>query len=170
MEYAHKVSNLEMGKYYLVAHATIKGEGREISVPVIPILHEDKEFSPAPKHYHVDFRFRFSKDAIGIWSDYAGIENHTNDYVSTYGSYILQDELVYKAKKCIGTDTGIVGPPVHNHWYPKFNEWKKRMEGKSCKGRKCPHHGATMMDHVEVWKCPMHGLIGNPKTELIENG
>jgi uncharacterized Zn finger protein (UPF0148 family) len=41
------------------------------------------------------------------------------------------------------------------------------MIGKSCKGKKCPHFGANMIEKNGELVCPIHNLKGDLKTLKI---
>lgn len=163
LEFAHKVSKIEVGKWYLVAHAEIHGEYfTEVRhVAILPHLHKDDFAEYVPIHYHLDNRFTQSD-----WArrHYSIVDAKSNFPVCTAGGLTIK-KIVFKRKKCVRLDTGLVVKnvsPEHS-----FFIWYNSMKGKSCKGKKCPHFGAIMSEIDGQLVCPMHGLIGDIKTEKI---
>lgn len=166
MEYAHKVSELQVGKYYLVAHAVLENTGcypQILRVPIIPIKHIDKDFAPkAPEHYHVDGRFNVSGLIKDIWEiDYWGLTNIIVDTNKKQGDVFTG--IVYKKKQCKRLTIGL-RPPMQAK---SFHDWVRSQKGKSCAGRICPHFKAKMNLINGELICPMHGLAGDPITEVI---
>jgi hypothetical protein len=168
MEYAHKVSSLVIGKWYLVAHAEMRNSitGQIWDwIPVIPIIHKDSFAPHVDDHYHLDLRFSINwaiKNKFNIKNNQTAVPVLIND------SYQFKaHRIVYKRKKCIRLDTGLYLDNVHPEH--SFFQWQSSMLGKSCKGRKCPHFGAIMSEINGKLVCPMHGLIGDIKTEIIIN-
>lgn len=175
MQYAHKVSKLVVGRYYLVAHAEIifDNNTRIHHIPVLPHLHKDPQFGKAGEfeHYHIDGRFYAS---AFIRYRFRIDENGKTNYViylqkepSFLGNYIVKS-IVYKKTVCMGLTTG-VRPPVESI-YPDdapYMKWYNKYIGKSCKGKKCPHFGTMMIEDNGVLSCPMHGLHADSKTEII---
>lgn len=49
----------------------------------------------------------------------------------------------------------------------KVDELENVEVGKSCKGKKCPHFGTTMIEKDGVLICPLHNLKGSLKTSKI---
>ena len=168
---AHEQSVLEVGKYYLVAHAEsvvadeLSPTPKTILIPVHPLNHKDVHFAVKNPHYHIDGRFRMPKDS-GFPLDNGRTNNimvtarvgGEKDYIQ-----IWDVKIVYRRRKCIRTETGIkVSRASEIYWafYEPFI-------GKSCAGRKCPHYSVTMMERDGILECPLHGLIGDLKTMKI---
>jgi hypothetical protein len=168
MEYAHKTSNLVVGKWYLVAHAEIKNSitGQIWDwIPVIPIIHKDAFAPHVDDHYHIDMRFNTNwaiKNKFNIKTNQTAVPILINDAYQ-----FKAHRIIYKRKKCISLQTGLYLDNVHPEH--DFFKWAESMKGKSCKGRKCPHFGAVMNEINGLLVCPMHGLIGDIKTEIIIN-
>lgn len=166
LEYAHKVSKLEVGKWYLVAHAEMKNNLTNNIwdwIPVIPIAHTDSFAPHVDTHYHLDMRFCINstiKYKFNIRNNQSEVPVVIND-AWQYKAH----KIVYKRKKCISLNTGLNLNRVHEEH--DFFKWVNSMKGKSCKGRKCPHFGATMNEVNGELVCPMHGLKGDIKTEII---
>jgi hypothetical protein len=153
MEKAHEQSTLVVGKYYLVAHVTAfcKNTGKKLyDEPIFPIYHSDPQFAKAADilHYHKDGRFR------------KGI-HFSNSIVSN--ADVDLSEVFYIRKKCVSAVCGLYMPQEQKSWLV----WQKSMVGKSCKGKKCPHRGAMMIEVDGHLFCPMHNLVGCAKTEKI---
>lgn len=171
---ADKCSTLEVGKYYLVAHATVKWGNVTVDVPVIPILHDDKVFAPdIPKHYHLDNRFNRVGNAVFLWGENGELNNKiVNDVDAGLKEITLVEGIKYLRKKCVRNSTGLNAPTnIFSTSITKvgidFIRWKQSMVGKSCAGKKCPHYGALMMEQGDKLVCPMHGLVGDKVTEKI---
>lgn len=166
MEYAHKVKQLEVGKYYLVAHAEMKNSMFDDIwdwIPVIPIIHKDSFAPHISDHYHLDMRFRINER---IKYKYNIKDNKSAAPVIIDDSFLYKaHRIVYKRKKCISLNTGLYLDNVHPEH--DFFKWAESMKGKSCKGRKCPHFGAMMNEIDGELVCPMHGLKGDILTEKI---
>lgn len=167
MEKVDKVSKVEVGKFYLVAHVSVKldylDREHEMYVPIIPKWHNDKkDFNFPYSHYHVDGRFikNHSKMAI-IFNVADGKTNHVLTNEENY-NFFDENKIHYLKRKCIYPevclDTCI--------YYAKPSFVKKYI-GKSCKGRKCPHWGVTMQETNGKLLCPMHGLRGCIEKEVI---
>lgn len=152
--------NVEIGKFYKVRCAKIMRHDKFIEyVPVIGICHKDISFGVRNNHYHIDGRFVVKK------STYYTPTGYTNKILSSdKGPYFLDfvAEIVTKTMKCKRLSTGIL--PGGNEPYHK---WYISMVGKSCAGKKCPHFGTIMHEVDGVLVCPLHGLKGNLKTEVI---
>jgi len=163
METADKISNIVIGKTYLVAHVNVKNPNNEppldVDVPIIPIWHNDKiDFGFDHNHYHLDGRFIANRGFIAkTWNIEDGL---TSVVVSDKMGNIVSD-IFYKKKKCLRLDTGV---PAIRIYKPEFI---KKYSGKSCKGRKCPHWGTLMNEVDGELICPMHRLKGNLQTEII---
>lgn len=165
LQKADETSEFIVGEYYLVPHVHVENDTIEkplsIDVPIIPVFHNDaKNFGVADyDHYHVDGRFVANKSAVAkTWNTKDGYS--PNIVTKDFGNVL--SEVFYKKKKCLRLETGLAGWPTD-----KFFEWKKSMIGKSCAGRKCPHYGAVMTVIDGKLKCPMHGLVGDLKKEVI---
>lgn len=152
MEKAHELSTLVVGKYYLVAHVSgfNKDTGEKLwDEPIFPILHSDPQFARNDiMHYHKDGRFR--KDI------------HFSNYIVSNVDVNLS-EVFYLRKKCLSAVCGLYMPQEQKKWV----DWQKDMVGKSCKGKKCPHRGAMMIEVDGHLFCPMHNLVGCATTEKI---
>lgn len=160
---AHKQSELKVGEIYSVAFVRVTNlevtPNIDIEVPVIPIFHNDKEaFGLDAPHYHIDGRF------VSNGSKVAKIWHVSEGYTSAIVTEKLGNQLsplFFKNKKCLRVETGVVsGGSVGANW-------RKSMQGKSCKGKICPHWGAVMSNIDGVLVCPMHGLKGDIKKEII---
>lgn len=167
MEYAHRVSTLKIGQVYLVAHAKIVNEisGHHwADVPVIPIPHLDKAFAPGIKeHYHLDIRFGmpfYVKSKFRVENYHSNCPVMLKDWL---GYNVV--EIIFKPKKCLRLNTGINPPEKAT----KYWKWYESMLGKSCKGKKCPHYGATMIEADGKIYCPMHHLHADPITLKVVN-
>lgn len=167
MQKIENVDALQVGKYYLVPVAILKYPNGVIDeVPIINILHKDKQFGKvgSEPHYHIDGRFR-----IKGYGNYNLINGHTNVVIgpshSIYNSYILQ-RVEVKKKKCIRILTGL---QIANRVTPPktWAKWSDTMVGKSCKGKKCPHFGAKMIETDGKYICPLHNLVGDIATQKI---
>lgn len=179
MEKAHEAQQLEIGKKYLVAHAVMVNECGSVPmatlsyIPIIPILHKDKQFGVDIKHYHHDGRFAFTADkSLGNFMvDDKGKTNHIiyDDPKFQGGNKVLR--IVYKQKECIRLTTGIKPPRRNTKHYKeggkKYHEWYQSMIGQSCAGKRCPHLGAIMIEEKGKLVCPLHKLKGNIKTEKV---
>ncbi len=137
-------------------------------VPVHPLHHKDPQFAITVAHYHFDGRF-ISPKGLGIFFR----NGRTNTVMQTEKSdtnsvYEVWDvNIVYKRRKCIRESTGVMPPRKIEGSSDMYWDWYMSYVGKSCKGRKCPHLGATMRERDGVLECPLHGLIGNKSTEKI---
>lgn len=162
-EKAHEQSVLTIGKNYMVAHVNVKNPKSkpfiDIDVPIIPVWHNDKkDFNFSHNHYHIDGRFlsNGSKQAK-IWRVEEGLSSMV---VSDWMDNTLSD-VFFKIKKCLRLETGVPGISFH------APEFIKKYNGKSCKGRKCPHWGTTMNEIDGILICPMHRLKGDVLKEII---
>ncbi len=159
------------GNFYLVNCAKIKYEdGSVFLIPVIGEPHRDPQFGGLGKfkHYHIDGRFvpqelagYFFED--GRTNQVIITENHP-EYKPAHRYQFLGVEL--RRRKCRRTETGLLFKKfglMPDKWYA----WKESMVGKSCKDRICPHFGTKMVEVDGKWICPIHNLVGCPKTEKI---
>ena len=157
---AEQLVEVVVGKRYKVPCAKmLYGEGKVKWLPIIGIEHCDPQFGARHTHYHIDGRFTKSnvvdydgKTNAVVWTD--------NDMAGKAYKFV---GIETKYRMCVRQTTGIK-PPVTSETY--YN-WYKGMVGKSCKGRKCPHYGATMLERDGVLVCPLHGLIGSIEEEVI---
>jgi hypothetical protein len=164
LQYAHKLNKLEVGEWYLVAHAVYydKDRKRKYQLPVLPHLHSDPQFSVPVSHYHIDGRFPMHADLINGYDIVLGVTNRV--------FYPGSSEVKLK-KRCQRVTTGI-NPPIEamvDLNKKSYIEWYKSYIGKSCKGKKCPHLGANMIEVNGKLFCPLHDLHACPKTEVIIN-
>ena len=168
MENAEKVKNLVVGKFYSVVCAIMESQTFAINhyVPIIPILHKDPQFGAAGRfeHYHLDGRF-INDDYI---SGYMLYNHKTSQVIAPKDSsslYIFKG-LTRKRRKCRTLETGL----NIDERYPapiSWSNWYKKMIGKSCEGKKCPHYGTEMTEINGRWICPLHNLEGCPTTKKI---
>lgn len=158
---AHKQSELNVGQMYSVAFVHVKNikAGIDIEVPVIPIWHNDKEaFGLEDPHYHIDGRFVADNSKVGrIWR----LNNGYTDMIVTEKNENELSPLFFKNKKCLRVETGV------GHGGSVGEKWRKTMQGKSCKGKICPHWGVVMSNIDGILVCPMHGLRGDIEKEVI---
>ncbi len=162
---AHEQSVLELGKWYLVAHAILyKGQGT--LVPVHPLHHKDVHFSIKVPHFHIDGRFRIPS---GIRTSFFMTGGRTNNVIMTEeqkdsGEFFPNVTIVYRRRKCIRLETGVRPPKTKSGMYW---DWYGEYVGKSCKGKMCPHLGTVMVERDGRLECPLHGLIANKETKRI---
>jgi len=187
MDKAHEQSNLIVGKYYLVAHVksvktvehyymgSKESYSTEFIVPVIPILHDDKQFDFEHKHYHIDGRFHMEDR---VKREFSVFGRKTSEVVTDYKSdtwNITISDVFYLRRKCQSLETGLpideniarMGVNNVSKGLKLIIKWMDTMVGKSCKGRICPHKGAIMQEVNGKLICPMHNLMGCAKTEKI---
>lgn len=164
LQLAHEVQ-CQVGKYYSVAHAILQ-TAYEIflEVPIIPIFHSDKQFGVDFQHYHIDGRFGMSSRVRFLYN----VKNGTTNHIVVNSEDVEIVEIVYKRKRCLRVIGGI-HPPFHKTEFKdsKYAVWYTSMIGKSCKGKKCPHLGALMVDNGTDLVCPLHDLHGCRETETI---
>lgn len=178
---AHEQSVLSVGGFYTVAHCLVEfADGVTELVPISPLLHADKAFSPAPAHYHIDGRFQHTKrfkvrdgktqNAVFTPGTANLINNGGLHHYNAFNGIIYTiKELVWIRKVCVRLTTGLqfitfdgdLAKPLD------FIAWEQSMVGKSCAGKRCPHYGTVMIDTGDKLVCPMHGLIGSKETETI---
>ena len=166
---ASNIENPIVGKFYNVPCAKLVNDsGRVVYIPVIGAKHIDKDFFDEA-HYHIDGRFCPINNPIAVLDN----EGRTNKVLSTKENGIFEryvfDSIEVKRKKCRRLTTG-TNPPVKMHSFDKsrFGTWAKKMIGKSCKGKKCPHLGTTMMECEGRLVCPLHNLASDVAQENIE--
>lgn len=173
--YAHKTHNPIVGKIYRVAHAVMgyklgsmmHEHHSNIKVPIHPHKHLDKEFAPnSPVHYHIDGRFEVSTDIKRRYAiDGKGrISVILITEAKDHCDYVVRIEFLNV--KCVRKTTGLNVPQTALEG-GLFGEWLKKMKGKSCAGKKCPHYGVIMSKVKGQLVCPLHGLVGDIKTEII---
>lgn len=156
--------SFQIGKFYSVPCAKIiNPEGEDTGwVPIIGPKHKDVDLGVSATHYHINGRFcdKILKKRYGITD-----EGLTNIVLSTSpGGYKeIVSEIATKRKKCFRLNTGIKAPLFNN----RYESFYKKHVGKSCKGKRCPHYGQKMIERDGVLYCPLHGLMGNIKTETI---
>lgn len=189
LPFAHEESELKVGKYYSVVCAVMKHRNplydkKEYLVPILPVEHKDAQFNVNTPHYHLDGRFRMPvlmrqafevKD--GVTNCFITHKKHES-FIQHYQYSFLAHGFVVMKKRCIRQVAGI-NPPFKYRELPGgkwaidpdkptlYGNWYKSMMGKSCKGRKCPHLGATMALVNGKLVCPMHNLMGCPEEEVI---
>lgn len=170
---AWEQNELSVGKYYTICYALIQRiySDTKMLIPVHPFLHADKQFSPAPAHYHIDGRF-MSKDLsyrLGMSENKrtnTAVFMNKNDG-QPYDFKIFLN-IFYGRARCNTLFTGLDIMDLGNHSLPRaLNNWFRSMEGKSCAGKKCPHYGVNMIDRGTHLFCPMHNLVGCKTTNKI---
>lgn len=170
----NEVIDPQVGTSYRVQCAKIQyhRDGKIRYVPVIGPVHRDPQLGQAAArpHIHIDGRFT---DGFGIDSD--GLSNMPiwTEPESAYATYNFLG-VHHRIKKCIRTVAGLYLSQglisdvnrikLTEHPYGK---WYATMIGKSCKGKKCPHFGTTMIEREGYMVCPMHNLIGDIEKEII---
>lgn len=160
----------KVGRYYTVPVAELEHNGKFHYIPVIDFPHKDKRFDVTQMHYHIDGRFSISKKLERQFNISNG---HTFTIIDCERWQPFQfKKIVHKRKKCIRGNTGL-GLPSSVPLYRvtkqvlNFNKFFKEYEGKSCKGKKCPHYGTEMTVVGNKLICPLHSLEGDAKTEII---
>jgi hypothetical protein len=166
-----KASNTEnpvVGKFYNVPCAKCKNDWGGVQyIPIIGAKHVGKDFFDEP-HYHVDGRFCDTDNPVINMDD----EGRTNGIIGTSRSLTVGwvfDSIEIKRRKCKRLTTGII-PPISRRGFDesRFGTWAKKMIGKSCKGKKCPHLGTAMMECEGRLVCPLHNLASDFAQESIE--
>lgn len=166
MEYAHKISNLVIGKKYLVSHAEMKKNYQNnfnFYVPVLPHFHQDGAFSPAPEHYHIDKRFSLSQAAKSALTLPSG--KLTEIVINS--TWETCTGIKFFVRKCLRLDNILTIPDSPKG--DKYREWYQQQIGKSCAGKHCPHYGTTMIEVEGKIYCPMHNLHADPITLKVVN-
>ena len=154
-----------VGKYYRVKCVELLNKDK-IVVAVVPVIgepHSDAQFGLSAKHYHIDGRF---------------LPNHNLKYITHKNGYtnhiIVFDEhdgfhagnVVFRILKCKRESTGLRFD-ADNVLPPKYTDWYQSYIGRSCKGRRCPHMGQTMLENNGQLVCPLHGLTACIEKEVI---
>lgn len=153
-----QIAEVEVGKFYNVPCAIMRRSDKLVRyIPIIGIAHADPQFGAHQEHYHIDGRFSKISSI-----DSEGKTNRVIWTKETYGYEEFKGVKIMR-KKCLRTTTGIK-PPPHAESYFK---WYAGFVGRSCKGRKCPHLGATMIECGDKIVCPLHGLTANKVDEII---
>lgn len=165
MQKIDEIKEPQVGKYYLVPCALVKAQKNgnvEFIIPILGIKHTDKQLGVSYEHYHIDSRFCRSSQLVNI-----NEEGRTNNILSTDPQNGVNEffvaEVQYRKRKCIRDTTGIAPPRLAL----KYWRWYEEQIGKTCKGKKCPHLGHTMHEKNGHLECPLHGLIGDIKKEVI---
>ena len=138
-------------------------KGKMIWMPVVPFAHEDHfpDRGFVPKHYHYDTRF-MSADELNWCSSEDGRTGLVSRTLDVQWDFNVPVEKVLM-RKCRTAVAG--GMPIELDSLAVFEE---SHEGKSCKGKKCPHWGMPMVERTNgVLECPLHGLFGDASTERI---
>ncbi len=165
---ASNIENPIVGKFYNVpCSKCVDPWGGIEYVPVIGARHVDKDFFEEA-HYHIDGRFCDTDSPVVNMDD----EGRTNGIIGTNRSLTVGwvfDSIEVKRRKCKRLTTGI-NPPISKRDFDKsrFGVWAKEMIGKSCKGKRCPHLGTTMMECEGRLVCPLHNLVSDVAQESIE--
>ena len=156
---------LVVGKMYNVRCAIISEVGikNSVAVPIIGVEHIDNGFteSDVPLHYHIDGRFTKGGTGRFLDTDSNGLTNAIIYTKQSVGYAVLEIKVL--RRKCRRLTTGIKPPPK----YKKYYEWYATFVGKSCKGKRCPHRGTTMLECNGKLVCPLHMLTGDKETEKI---
>lgn len=148
-----------VGEYYNVMCAVMDKNGKTEAIPVIGKEHKDIQFGVDYTHYHIDGRFKSRMvDQNGLTNSIIPTEKEVSP-----GYYGVFTGIKVRRKKCIRLSIGIK-PPSRKELYMT---WYNSMVGKSCKGKKCPHLGTTMLEVNGHLVCPLHKLQGCPSTEKI---
>jgi len=167
-----------VGKYYKVPCAQVmiisfagKETGTVYNVPILGVEHADKTFPFTKRHYHIDGRFcKRGDDEIDAYT--VTKDGKTNVIVITDNEYLEGrwanfrfSRIVYKNIVAKSTTTGL---DFSKKEVPeKIADWQKKMIGKSCAGKRCPHLGTTMHESDGFLVCPLHNLRGDIHTEKI---
>lgn len=163
---SHHLNNPEVCLFYHVACALMISDDDSYTIPVIGIIHQDKQFNNHREHLHIDGRFTSSKNVYHNGVFESGKTNNIIPVDGRNSSGFFFKEIVIKKLKCKRKITGIIPPArytdKHSYW-----KWYDSYVGKSCKGRRCPHLGTSMMEVEGKLVCPLHNLHGNVKTETI---
>lgn len=162
----------EIGKFYKVPCVWAEEfyHARNIWIPVIGPLHEDKEHIKfEPRHWHIDWRFAQARFIYPAWrSPYATVlckdlaSWRTPNVLNTKGPEL-------KRRKMLRDWPTYPAELVERNWLPKL---RKAFAGCTLKpGAVCPHRGIPL-EHAaregDVVTCPGHGLRWNVKTgELV---
>lgn len=161
----NEASELVVGKMYNVRCAEMKNGFNDNTFAYVPVygdVHRDPQFGIDYPHYHIDGRFVTERDIYNVNEN--GESNLILCAKKPSGSYIdYVGKIVIKKRKCRRLTTGI-NPPANAK---RYNAWYKTMAGKSCAGRRCPHLGTLMKPNEGKLVCPLHGLIGDPISEII---
>jgi len=150
----------EVGKYYRVNCAIWQSYGKDTFVPIIGKHHTDPQFGNEIDHYHVDGRF-IKKEIGSVSIDEHG---HTNNIIDVNSSRFKG--VTVKIRKCVRSTTGI-NPPQRGDASYQYKKWYKGYIGRSCTHKVCPHRGAIMQERDGILVCPLHGLRGSIKAEII---
>lgn len=175
METVNETTQVVPGKFYLVQHAILEPKPEfpnfkeTLFIPVIGPEHNDKQFGFPHTHLHIDGRFCKRREYLPYGVDEkgetAGVILTKNSERSLQGH--LFTGLVYKKLKCIRLTTGL---PVHRvSKNTEIGKWYESMEGKSCKGKKCPHLGVAMQEINGILICPLHSLKADIATQTIQH-
>ena len=157
---------VEVGKKYLVRCAILTdGKGKELAVPVIGEVHNDKAFGFVHKHIHIDGRFSGKQEEKYFFVDEEGKTNHVLTFSESYVSFFI-DRFEERIKLCKRLTTGIK-PLKDESKSILFYKWVETMKGKSCEGKKCPHLGTKMFEEDGVLVCPLHNLISDKEQKKI---
>ncbi len=150
-----------VGKYYNVRCALMEYNGKIEAVPIIGNEHKDIQFGVNFSHFHIDGRFKSEMiDENGFTNSILPTDKTTS--TGYYGTFL---KVEIRRKKCVRLTTGIKPPRIKE----KYIEWYNTMIRKSCKGKKCPHLGTTMLEVNGQLVCPLHKLRGCQTTlKIIE--
>jgi hypothetical protein len=172
MDFVTPSTLLEIGKYYNVPCAMLKiYDGSVLFVPTIGEKHKDPQFSVDDDHYHIDGRFAKVGSGANYTVDHEGRTNGIVCAGEFNGAELIK--VVTRRLKCRRLTTGLRPPEKYSveakgsKNAAKYWAWRANMVGKSCKGRKCPHLGTTMLEQDGVLVCPLHNLVGSVETETI---
>ncbi len=153
------LDDCEVGKTYNVLCIWGKLNNRGW-YPVIPFLHRDKDFFNLD-HYHNETRFLSEEKRISLNCD-----NRTASVIDP-DNKVRFGKMAVRRMKCVSSEIGGL-PLVAAGKRSLMHPWFEKMEGKPCKGKRCPHQGSNMVDRGHgLLECPLHGLFGDAKTERI---
>lgn len=142
----------------------LKEDGREYAIPVFDQPHTDAQFNFPHEHYHIDGRFTIHP-RMRHWLHIA--EGYTRSVILPEGSNTYDfTGLTERELTCERLETGLLFAG-HSVNLSVYEEWYQGYIGKTCKGRKCPHLGTTMLEQNGLLICPMHHLTADPAMQRI---
>lgn len=158
---------LEVGKMYYVKCAKYLTSDDKIDyIPINGEPHRDPQFGETGKllHYHVDGRFsNYRTNGQGKTNTVLVVDpdkfwlTHWNDFLG----------IEIKLKRCKRLTTGLIISFDGLSILSEYRKFYTQYVGKSCKGKRCPHLGATMIDKGDRLVCPLHNLQGCKTNEKI---
>jgi hypothetical protein len=149
------------------AEIRLKEDSRHYCIPVFNHLHADAQFNFPHQHYHIDGRFEIHPRMSHRLNIHEGLTrtvilpegSNTYDFVG-----LVSQKLVY-----VREYTGLLFPSSAStpDTLRLYKDWYSSYIGRSCKGRKCPHFGTTMLEKDGKLECPMHHLTADAGTLKI---